>query len=75
MSGNHPEAPPPEPPPDSAAFPAVGQYDYVPGPGDAGYVEPEPERLGNDGPAAEFDDDPAAADDASDNEADDLGDS
>lgn len=31
----------PEPTPTDAEFPAVGQYDYVPGPGDAGYVEPE----------------------------------
>jgi hypothetical protein len=31
----------PEPPPPDAVFPAVGQYDYVPGPGDEGYVEPE----------------------------------
>jgi len=75
MSGNHPEAPPPEPPPDSAAFPAVGPVRLCARARRCRYVEPEPEPLGDDGPAAEFDDDPAAADDASDNEPDDLGDS
>lgn len=36
----------PEPPPPDAVFPAVGQYDYVPGPGDDGYVEPEDPEAG-----------------------------
>lgn len=39
MSGNQPV----EPPPEDAQFPSVGQYDHVPGPGDAGYT-PEAEQ-------------------------------
>lgn len=38
----------PEPPPPDAVFPAIGQYDYVPGPGDDGYVEPEDPEAGVD---------------------------
>lgn len=44
----------PEPTPTDAEFPAVGQYDYVPGPGDEGYVEPETEEYEDD-PEAEGD--------------------
>jgi len=40
MSGNQPSD---DGPPEDAAFPAVGQYVEVPGPGDAGYVEPPPD--------------------------------
>lgn len=37
MSGNQPIDPPNGP----AEFPAIGQYDLIPGPGEEGYVEPE----------------------------------
>jgi hypothetical protein len=49
----------PEPPPPDAVFPAVGQYDYVPGPGDEGYVEPEAEPDETEG----LDDDGGELDD------------
>ena len=49
----------PEPPPPDAQFPAVGQYDYVPGPGDEGYVEPEAEPDETEG----LDDDGGELDD------------
>lgn len=65
MSGSHQDAPPPEPPADSSAFPPVGQYDYVPGPGDAGYVEPEDDGGdpgADDGPDADFEDSQDAVD-------------
>lgn len=46
----------PEPTPTDAEFPAVGQYDYVPGPGDAGYVEPEAEPEADPETDAEIED-------------------
>ena len=42
MSGNQP---PDDSVPEGAAFPAIGQYDVVPGPGDADYVEPPPDQA------------------------------
>ncbi len=57
MSGNQPVDAPPDPA--STGFPAVGQYDVVPGPGDPGYVEPDPDPELDVDPA---DPDPADAD-------------
>jgi hypothetical protein len=68
MSGNTP----PDDVPEQASFPTVGQYEAVPGPGDAGYVAPEPEPDDSEG-ELNFDDgdDEADPDDPQDN---DLGD-
>jgi hypothetical protein len=64
MSGNQPVDEPPE----GVGFPAIGDYEIVPGPGEEGYVDPADET-------------PPAADDPSDegeafadpNEAGDIG--
>lgn len=61
MSGNQPPDPPSG---ETPAFPAIGQYELVPGPGDPGYVEPDPEP----------DDDATFEGDADDIEGEDLDD-